>query len=656
MSVRSHGTNKSKHSRKGRHQKKRSKSRSLRNATNKRAHFDMECNVDMIGHSIKGQESGNAAGGRGDGQTNVPPVANTNNAVMTSHEKKDSKVSMASTNSQDAVLVDSATGPRVASGSAAAAAAATATATAATGAAPSNTTGSNGIRSGKSPSASRHSLGNIMGNTPIAMHKLPSASGAQHSQHIPYHRKKRHSSKGMGRSRTGSRASIKKRHGKHKRNHSRTHTLNSSNVSDVVDGNVVRKVEEFSQQLMANKNDLEKRRDLCLEIEALIQGKIKLEMAKMERQADVGSIDTEANRIGFNTKERGKGEEHWKHLVREVFEVDAEAKELLVSTVHEVCGKWPQRKEELTLLRSVKDLFDEILTIADMSVRSFFNPNRSVGSLVDTDSTTWDDSDDSNEEDSDSDGSDSEDTTTEDSPSNTARKGRESRTRDSDDSEDEDDEEEESEESDSDYTDEEEDEDEDEDSEEESESSSSGWSAPTNLDDEREEENRIKIEGKFTKLDEFTLDPEEEEHFNLCQKMQTEKLGDEGVKYLKKHYDEIIGADFVDEYLIEKWKKSYKYRLKQRHYEQPQQQMKSGNVSKRKLLGQVANEQNGSSRRVDSRHRPPPNSKGVVGTPKQRTRSPKQKARLPRNGKPGHRGHGQYGRDQGRSVDRRLMD
>merc|ERR1712129_276440 len=104
----------------------------------------------------------------------------------------------------------------------------------------------------------------------------------------------------------------------------------------------------------------------------------------------------------------------------------------------------------------------------------------------------------------------------------------------------------------------------DEEDEEESSSTnttSSGWSIESRDDGFGESDNEKQT---FTKLDEFTLEKQETEWFDECQRAHDEALGAEGKACVQMMMDakHIVGVDFVSDCIVEKWKKCTKQRIK----------------------------------------------------------------------------------------------
>merc|ERR1712228_517412 len=293
-----------------------------------------------------------------------------------------------------------------------------------------------------------------------------------------------------------------------------------------------------------NEN-IEKRLNLCLQIESKIQSKIGEHSRMNDKfESDPGSIHSATMKIGFKSSKEESSEQHWKMIIYDIFQSEPQAKQSLISVIHNICGLFPEHKQKLTLLRSVVAMFDDELSIASMSVRSLFL-KQTKSSDAESD---WDDSSNSEDEETESDTS----------------------------------------------------------------STSSGWSIDSKDDGYGESDKELFDECKFTKLDEFTLESQEIEWFDECQKAHNESLGVDGIEYIAQLMDneQIVGYDFVNDYIVEKWKKAYKQRIKKE-----QKIKKSGSTSLKSpkppspaMFAIIHSENIYKQQSVDKylRHRPPP--------------------------------------------------
>eukprot|EP01084_Bolivina_argentea_P313373 542683_1 len=496
------------------------------------------------------------------------------------------------------------------------------------------------------------------------LYPIPYENGTQSTTPISINKKEksrhtRHKSKSKSKS--------SRRTRKNKKRKSTRHTINTSNSLDITDLALQRNLERFCQDLTANKDNLEKQLALCLEIETKIQRKIAKinDIDRSDIMNDVGSIHGAAINIGYKSIDKSKGSEHWKMIVYEIFRDDPhQGKYNLTTCIGKLCGNYPQHKKDLTLLRSVVALFDDELSVASGSVRSLFlNQNgksaNSQGSSVSTNTTStgtgttattsttgtgtgtgtdeesdWDE--DSDEEDS----SDDEESSSEDDEDGAKKKKKK-------------------EESESDW---------DESSEEESGSeedesdSSSGWSVDSedDFDEEKEKDGSFTFDSgcKFTKLDEFALDGEEIEWFDAREQLHNDELGSGGIKFIdeKMKKEEWIAVNVIDEYLIDKWKKNYRQRIKSKQktllpssaLDKRQGSTDSNhssvamfNINHSVNVYDANNRKNappfmspGSSSSSKYRHRPPPpdRDRSSAGS-RSRSKSPKPPSKSPKNHK-----------------------
>merc|ERR1712228_950609 len=154
---------------------------------------------------------------------------------------------------------------------------------------------------------------------------------------------------------------------------------------------------------------------------------------------------------------------------------------------------------------------------------------------------------------------------------------------------------------------------EDEETESDTSSTSSGWSIDSKDDGYGESDKELFDECKFTKLDEFTLESQEIEWFDECQKAHNESLGVDGIEYIAQLMDneQIVGYDFVNDYIVEKIKKSGSTSLKSPKPPSPAMFaiIHSENIYKQQSVDKYL------------RHRPPPPPPPSKKTPKKKIKN-----------------------------------
>jgi len=379
-------------------------------------------------------------------------------------------------------------------------------------------------------------------------------------------------------SKSSERSSKSKKHKKGKKKRKGRHVYTTSNQSDVTEQAMLVKIDNFVKDVTEHKDDEAKRLELCLEMEKRLQDKIANAITNTNMLRDAGSIDKAMTQVGFKANDaNNKGFDFWRDAVYDAFKLESESTQAFIAVVHNICGNSKEHKSQLKLLRAVVDLFDEQLSVAGTVRSDFFNKQASTNSDV-TGSQEDDWGDESDEDDSEEDESeeDSEEESTEEEESKSKKKKKKakkggktekkkelkknnSETQESDDWDEESDEDE-----DGDEEDEEESSDAETGSDDGSYSSSSSWNSNGNFgDDDVVEKDPWGSTGKFPKLDEFALDDKVLQYVDERERIHNQLLGEEGIKFLNSEITHIVGGDFFDEYIMEKWK--YQIKLKKQH-------------------------------------------------------------------------------------------